>query len=83
MRRRQRASDRVEREQLDTLKRVVENSSSQCTKCSVTNWDDQVRALEAAVRNLRSKSCDIVIANAGVVGQDDMFTLEGKGFAPR
>jgi NAD(P)-dependent dehydrogenase (short-subunit alcohol dehydrogenase family) len=61
----------------------VENSSSQFIKCDVTNWDDQVRAFEAAVKNSPHKSCDVVIANAGVVGQDDMFTLEGEAFAPR
>jgi hypothetical protein len=30
------------------------------------------------MQNSPQKSCDIVIANAGVVGQDDMSTLEGK-----
>jgi hypothetical protein len=30
------------------------------------------------MKNSPQRSCDVVIANAGVVGQDDMFTLEGK-----
>lgn len=30
------------------------------------------------MQNSPQRSCDIVIANAGIVGQDDMFTIEGK-----
>ncbi|KAK5444212.1 hypothetical protein LTS15_010565 [Exophiala xenobiotica] len=52
--------------------------NSQFVKCDVTNFDDQVQAFEAAMKNSPQRSCDVVIANAGVVGQDDMFTLEGK-----
>ncbi|KIV81007.1 hypothetical protein PV11_08461 [Exophiala sideris] len=51
-------------------------SHSQFVKCDVTNWDDQVQAFDAAVQNSPQKSCDVVIANAGIVGQDDMFTLQ-------
>lgn len=41
------------------------------------NWDDQVSVFEAAVKNSPEKSCDVVIANAGIVGKDDVYLLEG------
>lgn len=53
-------------------------SKAQFVKCDVRIWDDQVRVFEAAVQNSPHKSCDIVIANAGIVGQDDLYTLQGK-----
>ncbi len=31
-----------------------------------------------AVANSPAKSCDIVIANAGVSGPDDVYAMEGK-----
>lgn len=49
----------------------------QFIKCDVRDWADQVSVFEAAVQNSPSKSCDIVIANAGIVGADDLFTLQG------
>ncbi|OAL34962.1 hypothetical protein AYO20_05677 [Fonsecaea nubica] len=60
----------------ETVAELGENS--QFIKCDVTNWDDQVRVFEAASKNSPHKSCDIVIANAGIVGHDDMFTLQGE-----
>jgi NAD(P)-dependent dehydrogenase (short-subunit alcohol dehydrogenase family) len=54
------------------------NQTAQFVTGDVTNWDDQVRAFEAAVNNSPHKSCDIVIANAGIVGQDDIFDLQGQ-----
>ncbi|OAG36492.1 hypothetical protein AYO21_09299 [Fonsecaea monophora] len=48
----------------ETVAEMGENS--QFIKCDVTNWDDQVRAFEAASKNSPYKSCDIVIANAGI-----------------
>ncbi|EXJ87219.1 hypothetical protein A1O3_04178 [Capronia epimyces CBS 606.96] len=57
--------------------------SGQFVKCDVTNWDQQVSAFEAAVQNSPHKSLDIVIANAGIVGQDDMFTLEDPTGPPQ
>lgn len=50
---------------------------AQFVKCDVRNWDDQVLMFEMAIKNSPHNSCDIVIANAGVVGKDDMFTLQG------
>jgi NAD(P)-dependent dehydrogenase (short-subunit alcohol dehydrogenase family) len=35
-----------------------------------------VRVFEAAVQNSPHKSCYIVIANAGIVGPDDLYTLQ-------
>lgn len=52
-------------------------SHAQFVKCDVRVWEDQVAVFEAAVQNSPSKSCDIVVANAGVVGADDLFTLQG------
>lgn len=46
-------------------------------KCDVRRWDDQVAMFDAAVRNSPEKSIDIVIANAGIVGADDLYKLEG------
>lgn len=56
---------------------------AQFVKCDVRNWADQVSVFEAAVQNSPSKSCDIVIANAGIVGADDLFTLQGRFSIPR
>lgn len=35
---------------------------------------------EAAVTNSPSQSVDIVIANAGIIGKDDLYTLQGGNF---
>jgi len=44
----------------------------------VTNWDQQVEAFEAAMKNSPQKSCDIVIANAGILVPDGVFALQGS-----
>jgi hypothetical protein len=41
-----------------------------------------VAVFEAAVSSSPSKSVDVVIANAGVVGADDLFKLQGECRAP-
>jgi NAD(P)-dependent dehydrogenase (short-subunit alcohol dehydrogenase family) len=53
-------------------------SSSQVyfVKCDVRNWDDQVAMFKTAIQRSPNHSCDIVIANAGVVGDDQMFRVE-------
>ena len=51
-------------------------------KCDVRNWDEQVQAFDAAVANSPHKSCDVVIANAGIVGVDDVYQLDGKTRRP-
>jgi hypothetical protein len=33
---------------------------------------------EAAVSSSPHKSCDVVIANAGIVGADDLYQLQGE-----
>jgi NAD(P)-dependent dehydrogenase (short-subunit alcohol dehydrogenase family) len=49
-------------------------------KCNITSWDDQVEMFEAAIKNSPHKSCDIVIANAGIsrASGDDLWPLDGK-----
>lgn len=53
------------------------DSNAQFVECDVTNWDQLFHAFEEAMRNSPNKGIDVVIANAGIVGKDDMFTLEG------
>ena len=45
----------------------------QFVKCDVTNWEDQVAVFVAAMKNSPHKCIDIVIANAGIAGQDDIL----------
>ncbi|KAL4771183.1 hypothetical protein BDW60DRAFT_208434 [Aspergillus nidulans var. acristatus] len=58
--------------------------NAQFVQCNVVNWDDQVRVFEAAVANSPSKSCDIVIANAGIsrASGDDLWPLDDINAAP-
>ncbi|VUC23914.1 unnamed protein product [Clonostachys rosea] len=51
--------------------------SAQFVKCDVRDWSQQVAVFEAAVRNSPDRSCDIVIANAGVVGVDSLLNFQG------
>ena len=46
-------------------------------KCDTTSWNDQLHMFKQAVAKSPGKSCDIVIANAGVSGADELFALEG------
>jgi len=55
---------------------------AQFVKCDVRNWDDQVRMFEAAIKNSPNRSCDVVIANAGIVGVDDLYTLQDPSLPP-
>jgi len=54
----------------------------QFCKCDVVNWEDQVAMFKAAVANSPSKSCDVVIANAGVGGHDDLAKLDDPNEEP-
>ncbi|KAL2674293.1 hypothetical protein Neosp_012744 [[Neocosmospora] mangrovei] len=56
--------------------------NAQFVRCDVRNWDDQVAVFEAAASSSPSKSVDIVIANAGIVGADDLFTLQDPASPP-
>jgi len=46
--------------------------------CDVTSWDDQLRMFKRAINDSPSKTVDIVIANAGISGPDELFNIEGK-----
>ncbi|KAF7190122.1 5'-hydroxyaverantin dehydrogenase [Pseudocercospora fuligena] len=41
--------------------------------CDVTKWADQLRLFKTALQNSPSKTIDIVVANAGISGSDDVF----------
>lgn len=43
------------------------------TKCDVTCWDHQVSLLKAALTGSDHGNIAIVIANAGISGQDSVF----------
>lgn len=44
-------------------------------KCDVRQWNDQVAVFKSAVTNSPHNGVDIVIANAGISGQDPLFKL--------
>lgn len=46
--------------------------------CDVTSWEDQQSAFKSAIRNSPNKSVDVVVANAGISGPDDLFNIEGE-----
>ncbi|EXJ69763.1 uncharacterized protein A1O5_06834 [Cladophialophora psammophila CBS 110553] len=59
-------------------------SNVRFVRCDITSWDDQLALFKKAVTESPAKSCDIVIANAGITGPDPVFTLEGmSGPLPR
>lgn len=49
----------------------------QFVKCDATSWEDQLNMFKLAVANSPARSCDIVVANAGITGPDEIFALEG------
>ena len=48
----------------------------QFVQCDVTSWSDQVSMFKAAVQNSPAKSCDIVVANAGIAASDPVFAFD-------
>lgn len=44
--------------------------------CDVRKWEDQVAAFETATQRSPRKSVDVVIANAGTIGWDDLYALD-------
>lgn len=48
----------------------------QFVKCDVTSWSDQLAMFKAAVSNSPAKSCDIVVANAGIAKHDDVLSVD-------
>jgi NAD(P)-dependent dehydrogenase (short-subunit alcohol dehydrogenase family) len=54
--------------------------NAQFVKCNIVSWDEQVAMFEAAIANSPSKSCDVVIANAGIsrASGDSLWPLDGE-----
>ena len=48
-------------------------------KCNVTDWNDQVRMFDTAIESSPHRSCDVVIANAGISRSsgDSLWKLDG------
>ncbi|KIW88202.1 uncharacterized protein Z519_11313 [Cladophialophora bantiana CBS 173.52] len=46
-------------------------------RCDVTSWDDQLAMFKLAISKSPRKTIDIVVANAGISGPDDVFSVEG------
>jgi alpha-D-ribose 1-methylphosphonate 5-triphosphate synthase subunit PhnH len=61
----------------DLLAVTDSGRNAQFVKCDTTFWTDQLYMFKQAVANSPDKSCDVVIANAGVSGADELFALEG------
>lgn len=53
-------------------------SSTKFIRCDVTNWDDQVELFKTALDISPNKSIDYVLANAGILGTDDILTYDCK-----
>ncbi|KAL4951356.1 hypothetical protein BDW69DRAFT_201507 [Aspergillus filifer] len=58
--------------------------NAQFIPCNITSWDDQVSVFQAAISNSPHKSCDIVIANAGIsrASGDDLWPLDDINAPP-
>lgn len=71
-------------------KRVVEalggSSKAAFMKCDVLSWSDQLQLFKLATNVSPQKRVDIVLANAGISGQDDVFlektTDDGEPLEP-
>ncbi|KIW92818.1 uncharacterized protein Z519_06667 [Cladophialophora bantiana CBS 173.52] len=50
-------------------------SNVRFVQCDITSWDDQLALFKKAVTESPAKSCDIVIANAGITGPDPPHPL--------
>ncbi|KAK4554456.1 hypothetical protein LTR86_008310 [Recurvomyces mirabilis] len=48
-------------------------------KCDVMSWSDQLKLFKTALSSSPSKSIDVVCANAGISGQDDVFLDKTDG----
>ncbi|CAN9337128.1 unnamed protein product [Alternaria sp. RS040] len=51
--------------------------------CDVTNWDNQLRLFSEAASLSSSGKIDYVVANAGIIHADDVFTFEGPNQIPK
>ncbi|OQV06044.1 hypothetical protein CLAIMM_10682 [Cladophialophora immunda] len=45
-------------------------------RCDVTSWEDQLAMFKLAASASPRRSVDVVVANAGISGPDDAFTIE-------
>ncbi|KAJ5261439.1 hypothetical protein N7478_012034 [Penicillium angulare] len=67
-------------------KKAVEElgPNTQFVKCNISLWEDQVTVFEAAIENSPCRSCDIVIANAGIsrASGDDLWPLDDPNAPP-
>ncbi|KIV80884.1 hypothetical protein PV11_08351 [Exophiala sideris] len=57
-------------------------SNVQFVKCDATVWGDQLNMFKRAMAEFPGKSCDIVVANAGITGPDEIFALEDVAAEP-
>jgi NAD(P)-dependent dehydrogenase (short-subunit alcohol dehydrogenase family) len=48
------------------------------SRCDVTNWEHQAAMFEDTIKKTPNNRVDIVIANAGISGQDPVFVDDGK-----
>ncbi|CAK7234690.1 hypothetical protein SBRCBS47491_009034 [Sporothrix bragantina] len=53
------------------------------SQCDVREWDDLVAAFETALAKSPQHSVDVVITNAGIIGRDDMYTLDDPAGPPK
>ncbi|ETI26510.1 hypothetical protein G647_03287 [Cladophialophora carrionii CBS 160.54] len=52
------------------------------THCDVTNWDDQARMFQETIKTSPNGCVDVVVANAGISGQDPVFVDEESESEP-
>ncbi|KAF1346507.1 hypothetical protein BDV97DRAFT_357205 [Delphinella strobiligena] len=59
-------------------RRVVTDlgSNAQFIKCDVTSWTDQLAMFKLAIAHSPHRSCDIVCANAGIIGEDGLWIAD-------
>ncbi|KAL1861119.1 hypothetical protein Plec18170_001634 [Paecilomyces lecythidis] len=63
-------------------KKLAEETGAQFVKVDVAQWKQQVEMFKAAKANSPHKSVDVVIANAGIGGQDSIWELQGTELSP-
>ncbi|PLN78363.1 short chain dehydrogenase/ reductase [Aspergillus taichungensis] len=58
--------------------------NAQFVHCNITSWEEQVQTFEAAIANSPNRSCDVVIANAGIsrASGDDLWLLDDPDAPP-
>lgn len=66
------------------LRSSPSTSNVQFVKCDIRNWDHQVSMFEAAISSSPHRSCDIVIANAGLSRSfgDSLWKLDAPDQEP-